>query len=110
MGPSWLLFELFYMFVQYFAGYTLVFTKEKIVHSLGEYNPRPNEIISMFIRHLIITGLVWGCTTRTWISLIMTFILSLYITIFISFYLLSLIRHVSRLEKRIEELQQNEKE
>lgn len=104
MGPSRLLFELFYMFVQCFAGYTLVFTKEKIVHSLGEYNPRPNEIISMFIRHLIITGLVWGCTTRTWISFMLTFILCIHITLPISALILRSQRYTEALEKSIEDL------
>lgn len=66
-----------------------------------EFHPTFSEYGNILLLHIIICGLVWGCTDRTLSSLIIVVILCVYLTFGISTFILAKIRYIEQLEEEL---------
>lgn len=66
--------------------------------------PTLSEYLNMLLLHIILSGLVWGCTDRSISSLFISTSLCLYITFFISIQILVRLRYIHYLEQEIEKI------
>lgn len=66
-----------------------------------EFHPTFSEYGNILLLHILLSGLVWGCTDRSLTSLFIVVILCVYLTFGISTFILARIRYIEQLEEEL---------
>lgn len=97
-------FNILYSLLWIWAFITVLSIKQFFQAIKRTVAPTLSEYFNMLLLHIILSGLIWGCTDRTLTSLFISTSLCLYLTFFISTQILIRIRYIHYLEQEIEKI------
>lgn len=92
-----------------FTVFTLFSIPIFIRRNISKFNPRLYEKVIIIFFHTILSFLIWGWTSRTLESFVISFILCVYPTITLTVFTLSRLRYIDKLEILIQDLKQKQK-